>query len=167
MRLAQRELRLLAVFGIFWLSFFFRDWYVLSYTKVWELSRMIGQPRAEQLRVLHPTGEMAALLQLNETLRDTYPQQRVVILAPRRDQRLPQAHDATILRAVLWPYQVLSLPEVPTQTDVLVEIIASDEALLSPPGNLPQGIKCEGTSEACPCPVKQKVAMDVVCWVMP
>lgn len=55
---------------------------------------------------LHPLGEMASLIELRDYLFAQDQSDKLVIQAPVRNKLLPLANDASILRAVLYPYAV-------------------------------------------------------------
>ncbi len=100
---------------IFWVIFFFPHWYVLSYTKIWELKQLMGRSREQQMRILHPAA-MARLLTLRQEL-GAYSVPEVVVVLPTDSSKLPLAGNAPILRSVLYPYVV-----VPTAVAGLVNV---------------------------------------------
>lgn len=98
-----------AVLLIFWLVFFFPRWYVLTYTKIWELKQMVGEDRETQLRVMHPA-PMRRLLELKHELKNHNPETTVVVLSEGSKQ-LPLAGNAAIVRSILFPYPILLVHE--------------------------------------------------------
>lgn len=174
----SRSRFLIIFFVLYWFVFFFKGWYVLSYTKVWELSQMIGQERDEQLKVLHPTGEMASLIELKKLLRTRFADRKIAIEAPYRDQLLPQSHDTTILRSVLtdWPvltnafqadeYDLIVLIES-TKSGQLTEAQSSADYMYCPAGevcNCGSGVGVTAATDTASTTSQDK---DILCWIMP
>lgn len=168
----SRSSFLIIFFVLYWFIFFFKGWYVLSYTKVWELSQMVGQDRDEQLKVLHPTGEMASLIELRELLRTRFTERKIAVSAPYRDQYLPQSHDATILRAVLTDWPVLTNALQTEEYDLIVLIESTQSGRLSSAQAQAKYMYCPA-GEACSCveqnsqEPKTNLDKDILCWIMP
>lgn len=125
---------------------------------------MVGQSREEQLQVLHPTGEMAHLLQLRDTLQEITQQEtslKIGVIAPHRDADLPQGHNASILRAVLYPIPILDNPQLVKEQDLVVVIEASSSAFE------PAESWCSTESTDCTCYQEKTQQQEVLCWLMP
>jgi hypothetical protein len=146
---------------LFWGVFFFRNWAGLLRIKAWELQVMVGQSREVQLQVLHPTGEMKHLLELRQILSSPSSSGGAVIVAPTRDSALPQGHNASILRAVMYPIPVEADPERLQQNDLLVVIVASSSASIA------AQVTCPTMNANCPCYSLKTQQQEVLCWHMP
>jgi len=121
---------------------------------------MFGESRELQLQVLHPTGEMKHLLQLREAL-GSPALQGSIIVAPTRDQALPQGHNASILRAVMYPTPVEADQKLLTESNRLVVIVASSSAQVA------VTVTCSFKSVDCSCYPLKTTQQEVLCWHMP
>lgn len=106
----------------FWLVFFFPQWYFITYTKVWELRRLIGQPTEQQIRVLH-SPEMDILIAAAER---TKQDDAAVIVPPAGSYPLLSA-------SALWRYflngshTIFSPTTVPSGTKRLIVLVPARE----------------------------------------
>lgn len=144
------------LFFCLWLLLFFPGWYGLSYTKVRELQASIGQDRNQQLRVLHPTGEMAQLIELQKALQLQGKNRSTAILLPVPDKAFPLASDPTMLRAVLYPVPLLSRQEIPEDLQLLAVVVTG----------IPATATASGELELSPCQelVPETYTGEVLCW---
>lgn len=118
-----------------WTLFFFKEWYVLTYTKVWELRRMVGKGREEQLMVMHHH-QMRQLIEYKRAL--TANPSEVEIQEPVEYKKLPLAGNSAILRAVLYPYRVVLSND--DQRSRRIEITVCEESCSCPVGKECWGI---------------------------
>lgn len=93
---------------LFWLVFLAPSFARLFVIKNWEIQQAAGRDWKVQLIALHPAGEMADLLQVRQQVEVMAKKQdcQVQVLAPSRNELLPLANDASILRAVFYPWPV-------------------------------------------------------------
>ena len=146
---------------IFWFLFFFRPWLAFSATKFREWQQMVGRSREQQLQILHPTGELTQLLQLKTLLEQQTTYRQIVVFAPQRDQQLPQGHNASILRAVLYPFFVSADQEILDTADLIAVIIASPSTFEA------KETWCLSGDEHCDCWENKQKDQEVLCWHMP
>lgn len=99
-----RSQKLLIFIFVFWLVVFFPRWYVLSYTKVWELDQLVGASWEQQLAIMHPD-EMDSVLALKQSLRDRGLEEKALVVAQKQPS-IPLASEPLIVRAVLYPVRV-------------------------------------------------------------
>lgn len=79
---------------------FFPRWYVLSYTKLWELKQLVKQDREGQMQIMHPADQMGQLLALKSYLALNFSHGEVLVVLP--DVRtLPLSQNPAIVRGVL------------------------------------------------------------------
>ena len=130
---------------------------------------MIGEKREVQLQVLHPTGEIRSLLQLKTLIQSSpFADSPVAIQAPLRDKDLPQAHDASILRAILYPWPVYRNALDRSEYALVVRVRATDSATLSVENQDGYAWWCSPQSdESCPCLDGEKSEKEILCWYMP
>jgi len=144
------------LFFLVWLLVFFPGWYGLSYTKARELQRSILQDKNQQLRTLHPAGEMEQLVNLQETIQREYSDRSVAVLYPVPNRAFPLATDATMLRAVLYPVPVLARQELSPELQLLA-IVVTDVA--------PASATASDTDQS-PCQeqIPETYTGEVLCW---
>ncbi len=127
------------LFLAYWAAFFFPSWYALTYTKVWELRRLVFRSPEQQMKILH-SGAMSDLLALRDYLQTLPVDSTYVILGPG-SKDLPLAGNPAMARAVLFPYTV-GLPEmVPENTRLVVQLDTS--CLKQQVSELPFGARWE------------------------
>ena len=120
---------LLGIIFVFWMVVFFPRWYVLSYTKVWELDQLAGRSWEQQLSVMHPD-EMDSLLALKQSIAERGIENDVVVLA-KKDPLAPLATESVVARAVLYPIAVRHEPQEGDYGKYVISIISAEKAVVA------------------------------------
>ncbi len=142
------------LFFFAWLLFFFPGWYVLSFTKVHELQRLILRDRNTQLQVLHPAGEMSQLLELRHSALQLAQEKNVAVLTQPQDTLFPLATDRSMQRAVLFPIPVVAPNEI-TDQEILIMLTTEPTESLEIDAN---------TTQACAGRIPDGFAGEGICW---
>ena len=116
---------------------FFPRWYVLSYTKLWELKQLVRQQPEGQLQIMHPANQMGQLLALKTYLKQNFSQGEVLVALPDK-KTLPLSQNPAIVRGILsdsvYQLHVTTLKNAQQSVDVSCLYIgdATSEAKLIP-----------------------------------